>query len=273
MASRAPCDGVALRTAALKLFFMHIPKTAGTSFRRFLERAVREGGGSVSERGHDGIWSGDSESYPSYDEFVASGGRPWRDCDLVCGHYPYRVTELLAPETVVVTVLRDAIARCLSHVKHQMALERQLEKATERDVNEFLTAPRNEMFLQTIGNLAVKFFSSRAHPDAVVPAVDLSLDLAVERCCRSQFGFAHELPAFRERLAGVLGVVASDFALPRENASKDPFSNADLTSRNRDFLREINELDLALEELMEGVLAARCGRPFKLGTRIAERTR
>lgn len=257
----------------MKLFFMHIPKTAGTSFRRFLERSVRERGGTVSERGHDGIWSGDSESYPSYDEFVASGGRPQRNCDLVCGHYPHHVMDLLAPETVVVTVLRDAVARSISHVKHQMALERQLEGTCERDVNEFLAAPRNEMFLQTIGNLAVKFLSSRAHPDAVVPAEDLSLDLAVERCARAQFGFAHELPAFQQRLVvDVFGGAPSRFALPRDNASADPFTIADLESRNRDYLREINELDLALEELMEGVLAARCGRAFKLDTRPAERT-
>lgn len=253
---------------------MHIPKTAGTSFRRFLELSVRERDGVVAERERDGIWSGESESYPSYDEFVASKGRPWRDCDLVSGHYPHHVMELLAPETVVVTVLRDAIARCISHVKHQMALERQLGGACEPDVNGFLAASRNEMFLQTIGNLAVKFFSSRAHPDAVVSVEDLSLDLAVERCSRAQFGFAHELPAFQQRLAvGAFGGRApSRFALPRDNASTDPFSIADLKGRNRDLLREINELDLALEELMEGVLAARCGRAFKLDTRLAERT-
>jgi hypothetical protein len=256
----------------LKLFFMHIPKTAGTSFRRFLERSVRDRGGAVSERTRDGIWSDLSESYASYDEFVASGGRPWRDSELVSGHYPYHVMDLLEPGTVVVTVLRDTFARTLSLVKHQMALEQQQGSPTGTDVNDFLSKPRNEMFLQTIANLVVKYFSSTAHPDAVVPPEDLSLDLAVERCCRSLFGFAHELPAFQNRLSsGVFGGSPTGFVLARENASSDPFSAADLSNRNRELLREMNELDLQLEELMGRVLAARCGRSFKLGNGLAER--
>ena len=252
---------------------MHIPKTAGTSFRRFLERSVRERGGSVTALARDGIWSEESESYPSYDEFVASGGASGRDRDLVCGHYPYHVTALLPPETAVVTILRDPLARCLSHVKHQISLERQLERPCERDVNEFLAAPRNEMFLQTIGNLAVKFLSSDAHPDAVVSRDDLSLDLAVERCCRSHVGFAHELPAFQQRLAvDVFGAPASDFALPRMNESTDPFAASDLTSRNRELLCDLNELDLTLQEHIERIAEARSGRGFKPVLGFAERS-
>jgi hypothetical protein len=242
----------------MRLFFMHIPKTAGTSFRRFLERSVREQGARVSERTRDGIWSEDSESYVSYDEFVSEAGARLRDFELVCGHYPYHVTELLPSGVVVVTVLRDPLARCLSHVKHQMALERQTQQGTELDVNAFLAAPRNEMFLQTIGNLAVKYFAGRAHPDAPVRERTLSLDLAVARCLRSHFGFSDELDAFQERLsADLFGGRAARMRLDLENRSEDRFEVGDLTPANRDHLRRLNALDLLLDELMREVLEAR----------------
>ena len=255
----------------MKLFFMHIPKTAGTSFRRFLERSVRECGGAVSERAADGIWSPDSESYPSYADFVANRAEPFRNCDLVSGHYPYHVTAFLDSDTTVVTVLRNALERCLSHVKHQMALEKQVNGHCESDVNAFLDAPRNRFFLWTIGNLCVKYFSWTGDPDAIVAPEDLSLDTAVANCCRTLFGFADELPAFQRRLSVVLAAPnAAESSLRRENESVDRFSVGDLSARNRQMLIEQNELDLLLEKLMRRVLAARSGGSFKADDPIAE---
>jgi hypothetical protein len=256
----------------MRLFFMHVPKTAGTSFRRFLERSMREQGARVSERTRDGIWSQDSESYASYDEFVSEEGARLRGFDLVCGHFPYHVTDLLPSGVVVVTVLRDPLARCLSHVKHQMAYERQTHGRTEADVNAFLAAPRNEMFLQTIGNLAVKYFAGRAHPDALVRERALSLDLAVARCLRSHFGFADELEAFRERLSAALFAGrGARMRLDLENRSEDRFEVGDLTPANRDHLRRLNALDLLLDELMREVLEARTGTVVKTGASSADR--
>jgi hypothetical protein len=255
----------------MKLFFMHIPKTAGTSFRRFLERSVRERGGVVSGRAADGIWSPDSESYPSYAEFVASRAEPYRHCDLICGHYPYHVTEFLDPDTIVVTVLRNAIERCVSHVKHQMALERQVQGHCEPDVNAFLAAPRNQFFLQTIGNLGVKFLAGREDPDLIVLPEELSLDTAVANCCRTLFGFADEMSALQCRLGTLLSVASvGGLSVRRENESRDRFSVSDLRARNRELLCELNELDLLLEELMREVLAARSGSNFKGEERLAE---
>jgi len=257
----------------MKLFFMHIPKTAGTSFRRFLERSVRERGGVVSGRATDGIWSPDSESYPSYEEFVAGRAEPYRHCDLICGHYPYHVTEFLDPDTVVVTVLRNAIERCVSHVKHQMALERQVQGQCAADVNAFLTESHNRFFLQTIGNLAVKYLAGRVAPDSIVPPEDLSLDTAVANCCRTLFGFADELPAFQCRLGTLFAVPgAGCLEVCRENESRDRFSVSDLSARNRDLLSELNERDLLLEELMREVLAARSGSQFTQEEQLAAST-
>jgi hypothetical protein len=242
----------------MRIFFMHIPKTAGSSFRRFLEHAMRERGARVAERSRDGVWSDTSESYPSYEEFVSPALEPYRSCDLVSGHYPYHVTRLLPADTIVVTVLRDPIERCLSHVKHQMAYERATgARDPEPDVNAFLANPRNEMFLDTISNLAVRYLAGSEPPDAVVTR-RVSLDLAVERCLRTVFGFADALERFQARLGREL-FERGDAAEPPhfENRSADRFSPAELSPRNRRLLEARNEAEIALVGLMREVAAAR----------------
>jgi hypothetical protein len=243
----------------VKIFFMHVPKTAGSSFRRFLERAVREAGGSVGARVRDGIWSTNSESYPSYEEFCSDVAASYRDSDLVSGHYPFHVTQLLPPETQIVTLLRDPLERVVSHVKHQMQLERQTgSREAEDDVNGFLAKPHNEMFLHTIGNLTLKYFAGHDHPDAVSDSGALSLEEAVANACRTQFGFVDELAAFQRRLLlGMLRRPTSESEIQTENRSQDRFAVADLSQRNRDLLRELTELDRVLDELLRGVLVAR----------------
>jgi hypothetical protein len=243
----------------VKIFFMHIPKTAGSSFRRFLERSVREAGGSVGERVRDGIWSTDSESYPSYAEFCSDAGASYRDSDLLSGHYPFHVADLLPPETHVVTVLRDPLERVVSHAKHQMELERQTgARIVKEDVNDFLEDPHNEMFLHTIGNLALKYLAGREHPDAVSDEDGLSLEEAVVNASRTQFGFVDELAAFQQRLSrGILRGSASELGTQMVNRSQDRFAVSDLSMRNRDLLCELTELDRVLDDLLRGILQSR----------------
>lgn len=237
-----------------KLFFMHVPKTAGSSFRRFLERSTRAAGGSVAERARDGIWSSESESYPSYEDFVAGCAAAARDCTLICGHYPYHVRALLAPETRVVTVLRDPVARCVSHVKHQMAYERSTAvRVPEPDVNAFLANPRNDMFLRSIANLTVKYLAFDGHPETLVERAALSLDSALERCLDAEFGFADDLEAFQHRLARDVFGLPPDPRVAHENRSADPFTAADLAPANRQRLEALNEADAELLALLRRV--------------------
>lgn len=249
----------------MRLFFMHIPKTAGSSFRRFLERSVRGAGGRVAGRRRDAVWSDDSESYPSYEEFMTCRGEGYRDAELVCGHYPYHVCHWLAADTKVLTVFRDPLARCISHVKHQIAFESATgTRQPEANVNDFLSNPRNEMFIASISNLAVKYLAFEGEPDAVVPPDSLSLNLAVERCLEIEFGFAEALGEFQARLRNTYFEPGSPSpahtdAVDQENQSADPFGVKDLSSENRRLLEAANEADLELMRLLRIVAEARWG--------------
>ncbi len=228
------------------LFFMHIPKTAGTSFRLFLERSVRLCGGQPAPT---------VGQYPSYASFVSHGAaRSWQ-YDLVSGHYPYHVRELLPPGTPVVTVLRDPLERCLSHIKHQIAHEaRTGEGSGVRDLNEFIELPRNRFFLDTLRNVCVKYLAYRGDPATPLADDALSLDFALRNARRCKVGFTDELDRFVARIGRELTASTAETATPESavfaNSSEDTRTTEALSPQNRERLRAINQLDLRLYDAL-----------------------
>lgn len=83
------------------LFFMHIPKTAGTSMRLFLETQYADRDICLDEG-----WS----SLATLDQLAEKS--------LIRGHFQYNLRQSLAPAYKVLTILRDPIARTLSSLKH-----------------------------------------------------------------------------------------------------------------------------------------------------------
>ncbi len=228
------------------LFFMHIPKTAGTSFRFFLERSIRRRGGEPAPF---------TRQYPSYADFVAEGATRSSRYDLVSGHYPYHVLELLPAGTRVVTVLRDPVERCLSHVKHQIAHEsRTGEGSGVRDLNEFIELPRNRFFLDTLRNVSVKYFAHRGDPATPVADDALSLETALRHARRCAVGFSEELEHFTRVVARDLLHLPEEASAPEStasvNVSADSSTSAALSPRNLERLRAMNQLDLRLVDAL-----------------------
>jgi hypothetical protein len=94
-----------------KLFYLHIPKTAGTSVVMSLRRAFSSFDvfPDVSTmRQNDG-------HYPKFESALEAMARS--EYQLVLGHYPYAIKGLIKVDNVI-TVLRDPRERLLSHLKH-----------------------------------------------------------------------------------------------------------------------------------------------------------
>ncbi len=92
--------------ATAQLVFLHVPKTAGTSFTAVLDARFRE-----------------EEICPAYywKELFAIPRERLQAYRLVRGHFEYAVTELLR-DVRIITMLRDPVARTVSHYRYMATL-------------------------------------------------------------------------------------------------------------------------------------------------------
>ena len=241
------------------VFFMHIPKTAGTTLRSFLELAIQRGGGRPAPSG--GLQPSDEVpgqfAYPSYEQFLESGKKLGEEFDLICGHYPYHVRELLPSGSEVVSVVREPVERCLSHIKHQIEHERRTGQGCGvSDLNAFIELPVNRFFLASLRNLTVKYLSYPGPPTEAVDDSDLSLECALAHAEQAWLGPTDSLEALEqaifERLLGCSGTCPK---VPSVNRSKDTTSLDELEPKNRRCLRELNALDLHFYERLRDLEA------------------
>jgi len=93
------------------LYYIHIPKTAGTSLRSFLRNAIN--GEKMCEVYSDiGYWN------------AAEYRKGVKDYEIFYGHFSFGFHELLEDNNpYYVTVLRDPIARVVSLYKHHKLIE------------------------------------------------------------------------------------------------------------------------------------------------------
>lgn len=100
------------------IFFLHIPKTAGTSMRRSLQAAL---GNAQIYPSDDDIASRPTGEYPTPRELRAElpSIRPYR---VLIGHFPAGIKDVLPVPHRIAVMLRDPVQRSLSLLAH---LERQ----------------------------------------------------------------------------------------------------------------------------------------------------
>jgi hypothetical protein len=108
-----------------KLLFVHIPKTAGTSLRLFLESQV---GGNVYPDAQE--LAADGRIYQHWPLFVAK----FRSARLVRGHLPYhQLITLYSHKPFTMTVLRHPLRRAISELLHHKRLGTEGTKALSLD--------------------------------------------------------------------------------------------------------------------------------------------
>ncbi len=112
-----------------QFFFMHIPKTGGTTFRKILTNHFPE-----------------DSYYPSQDNLLANGGKYYQqrklvenhadllNKPLVMGHYSIDLVKHLKPDVKVISFFRNPIDRILSHVKHIITHDPEFKGADPNDV-------------------------------------------------------------------------------------------------------------------------------------------
>jgi hypothetical protein len=111
-------DGIDAR----RFFFVHVMKTAGTTFARQLQQQFPKE--SIYPcREIDWISEHDFEAYVNIPRLLALGAERRAGIRMYTGHFPFFVCERIDPELVTLTVLRDPVERTISVLKHFKRVE------------------------------------------------------------------------------------------------------------------------------------------------------
>jgi hypothetical protein len=226
-------------TADRTLFFMHIPKTAGTTFLSILERMFGPIYRPVT-------WErGETEEHLRFDPASVRGKR------VFAGHWNFSVVER-APWLVPITVLREPIERFISHFKYT----RRMNAPTTRILHERIHEQGLDLdaFLddrdvkQWLWNFQTRQVAGYLWREAPTPPPDELLDIAKANldCC-VYVGLTERMAESVLLLATIFGQ-APITEIETLNADAEKTDGATLAASTREKIVALSSLDVALYE-------------------------
>lgn len=251
------------RIGQMPIFFLHIPKTAGTAVRHFLEAPLRR---------HEIV-----RVHGSAEEYERRRKEPFGPkVKFLSGHVPYWFGEAL-PARQTMLFLRDPVERVLSTFYFWKSLpkpspedhspEADLLRRTEHlTLEEFIHDPASP------GGGSISNFSCRLVGHAQPWQVDSPFDEKIQAlaCARLEsielLGIAEQMSESLELIARRLGIPFAG-SLPRQNVTQGRRGAADIAPSLVRAIRDANEGDIALWESGRAELARRlrAGRPAPQG--------
>jgi hypothetical protein len=242
--------------ASPRLFFLHVPKTAGTSMRLYLQNQYIP----------DDIFP-----YDTLEAVAAAGADISPDYRLYQGHFRYNLRQVLPPATKALVVLREPMERTLStlrHLQRDPAFHPDHALAKDLTVSQILRTPRL-MEPHRDGQSAV--LSARRDPHALIAqlndAVDASrvditeptdLDLAKQRLREIEFvGTVSGLGALLQTLSRELSF-HPPVRFPLVNENRERRSDvAELPDDDIAILRDYNRQDFELYDFARDLIDQR----------------
>lgn len=242
------------------LFFLHIPKTAGTSLRLYLTDQFETG-----------------TVCPDIGWGSMSLARAKRLCDykLIQGHFDTRILPFLPPRCRKATFLREPVARTISAINHALldpafrppSLE--VEGRTLRDIVHDPTSMRlfgnsQTGLLSADGTLKNSLASYHtATGDERLPLLDdITPNLTIALEMIKEFDFVGLTECFADgllQLADKCGLYP--VVLPPALNIGRRFDNA-LTTEDIEIVKSCNDLDLHLYEVAKAINKTYAGRPL-----------
>lgn len=134
-------------------FFLHIPKTAGTSIRELLDARFDPERSIPTIADMREKWGG---VYPSIPQLLDLPEQTWRTAQLLRGHYYLQVADRFPRRPVCLTMLREPVARSISTVRHIL---RNAPRYDGRSLGDLVSD--REFMLKNVANMQTKLLGVR----------------------------------------------------------------------------------------------------------------
>ena len=232
----------------MHIFFMHIMKTAGTSFRNLLEESLGEALFPTVENLHQR----NNRYYYSAIEMLDLADE-LESRQVICGHLPYSLAETLG--FGVATFLREPVSRTLSMLRHR---RQKSPKFAAMSVREMLSHPFVE---KQVRDYQSKYFAVPHKQDVNLPFswAEKDFDRAKRRLAQTEFVgiteyFDESLDLFTNRTGLELP------AARRLNVTENPIIQP--SEYELDLIRQLVARDLELYELAKKLFWQRVNSRF-----------
>jgi hypothetical protein len=253
---------------ARRFFFVHVMKTGGTSLVLHMLANFAPEEVYPSEK-LDRRRPDDPEPYASIADLRALGPGRRASIRLYTGHMPFMMRELIGPDVVTLSLLREPVARTVSVLKHFKRLfpvysAQSLDEVYDDPFvfHHFVENHQTRMFALTSDDAPRAFASNISYREiraalddpatrragaerAVVAIDDARLELAMRNLARVDvLGVSDDYPAFAERLHARYGWWPDglNFAA-RAHVSTEPWN---VTDALRERIAADNAYDIAL---------------------------
>jgi len=155
-----------------RFFFVHVMKTAGTSFGFHLQQQFP----TTQIYPHADVERfspADVTAYASVEHLVSLGPELRAAIRVYCGHFPYVAAQLLSPDVVTMSMLREPVDRTVSILKH---FRRWFRRSRGREVPFEEIYEDEVVFAHYIDNHQTKIFSVTLddHPLAFASSVSFT---------------------------------------------------------------------------------------------------
>ncbi|MBK8504025.1 MAG: sulfotransferase family 2 domain-containing protein [Saprospiraceae bacterium] len=138
-----------------RFFFLHVPKTAGTSFQQLLNTLFRQ---QVIFPNTADIHRNGGR-YPDVQNLLQRPDEHFNDIRLLCGHLPASAASLMPPITKRLAFLRDPYQRAISNLNYSYLSQADLNSGTIEEAYDKL---RDRLF-----NLQTRYFADSSVSDLI----------------------------------------------------------------------------------------------------------